>query len=77
MGPFHNMKLWASRRTETPDDAERPTAVEALGTEMIAPDGEVSVRAEVEVIAVARGRSRSGGGAGDWRGGGGALGFRL
>jgi hypothetical protein len=72
------MKLWASRRTETPDDVERPTEVEALGTETIAPDGEASVRAEVEDIAATRGRSR-GGGAGDWRGssGAGALGFRL
>jgi hypothetical protein len=63
---------------EMPDDAERLTAVEALGTETIAPDGEAGVRAEVEHIAAAWGRSCSGGGAGDWRGSGaGALGFRL
>jgi hypothetical protein len=63
------MKLWASRRTEMPDDAKRPTAVEALGTETIAPDGEASARAEVDDIAAARRGSRGGGG--------GALGFRL
>jgi hypothetical protein len=70
------MKLWASRRTETPNDAERPTAVEALGTETITPDGKASARAEVEDIAAVRRRSR---GAGNMRdgGGGGALGFRL
>jgi hypothetical protein len=73
------MKLWVSRRTERPDDAERPTEVEALGTETIAPDGEASVRAEVEDIAAMRERSHGGGGAGDVHGsgGGGALGFRL
>jgi hypothetical protein len=47
------MKLWASRRTETPGDAERPTVVEALGMETIAPDGKASTRAKVDEIAVA------------------------
>jgi hypothetical protein len=77
------MKLWASRRTETEDDAERPAAVEALGTKTIAPYGEASARAEEEDISrrrggeltAARGRTR-GGSADGLRGGGcgGALG---
>jgi hypothetical protein len=77
VSPFHNMKLWASRRTETEEDAERPTALEALGMEMIAPDGEASARDEVDDIsrwregelAATWGRSRDGG-ADDLRGGG-------
>jgi hypothetical protein len=63
------MKLRASRRTETEEDAERPTALEALGMEMIAPDGEASARDEVDDIsrrregelAATRERSRDGG----------------
>jgi hypothetical protein len=49
------MKLWASRRTETEDDTERPTAVEALGMETISPDSETSARAEEEDISRRRG----------------------
>jgi hypothetical protein len=41
---------------------ERPTEVEALGMEMIAPDGEASARAKVEAIAAARRWSRGGAG---------------
>jgi hypothetical protein len=33
------------------EDAERPIAVEVLGKETIVPDGEASVRAEVEDIS--------------------------
>jgi hypothetical protein len=66
VSPFHNMKLWASRRTEMEEDVERPTTVEALGTETIDPDGVASMRANVEDIswrhggelAAARGRAR-------------------
>jgi hypothetical protein len=47
------MKLSASRRTE--EDAESPIAVEALGTETIAPEGAASWRAEV--VAISRQRS--------------------
>jgi hypothetical protein len=36
---------------EMEEDAERPTAVEALGTEKITPDGEASMRAEVDAIS--------------------------
>jgi hypothetical protein len=48
-----------------------------LGTEMITPDGEESMRVEVEDIAAVWRRSR--GDAGDLRGGGGggALGFKF
>jgi hypothetical protein len=52
--PLHNMKLWASRRTEREDNTERPAAVEALGTETI-PYGEASMRAEEEDISRRRG----------------------
>jgi hypothetical protein len=45
------MKMWALRRIETEEDAERPIALEALGTEMIVADGEASTRAEVEDIS--------------------------
>jgi hypothetical protein len=73
------MKLRVSRRTETEEDAERPTALEALGMETIAPDGEASARDEVDDIlrwregelAATREKSRDGG-ADDLRGGGGA-----
>jgi hypothetical protein len=49
------------------EDVERPTTVEALGTETIDPDGVASMRANVEDIswrhggelAAARGRSRA------------------
>jgi hypothetical protein len=53
--PFHKMKLWASRRTETGEEVERPTVVDALGTEIIGPHGETSARAEVEDISRWRG----------------------
>jgi hypothetical protein len=64
---------------ETEEDADRPTAVEALGTEAIAPDGEASARSEVETISRRRGgglatvreRTRGGGGVDDLRDGGG------
>jgi hypothetical protein len=52
---FHHIKLWASRRTEMVEEVERLTVVEALGTEMIAPDGEASARAKVEDISRWRG----------------------
>jgi hypothetical protein len=66
---------------------ERPTEVEALGIETIAPMAKQArgprwktSLERGEGLAAARGRSRGGGGAGDLRGGGGgggALGFRL
>jgi hypothetical protein len=43
-----------------PDDAERPTEVEAFGTEMITPDGKVSTRAKVEDIVASRRRPHGG-----------------
>jgi hypothetical protein len=45
------MKLWASWRTETEDDAERMVVVEVLGTDTIGPDGEASARSEEEDIS--------------------------
>jgi hypothetical protein len=48
------MKVGAGER-RTEEDAERPTAVEALGIETIAPEGAASARAEVEDISRRRG----------------------
>jgi hypothetical protein len=45
-----------------PDDAKRLTEVETIGTEMIAPDGEVSARAKVEDIVASRRRPHDGAG---------------
>jgi hypothetical protein len=77
------MKLWTSRRTE--EDAESPTAVEALGMETIAPEGVASARAKwktsydsVEESSRRRGEDlAAGGGANDLRGGSGTEEPRL